>query len=70
MAFQTGQQVAWDWGNGTAEGKITQIYTETVTRTLKGSEVTRHGSDDTPALLIEQEDGDQVLKSCTEVRPA
>ncbi|HCT34393.1 MAG TPA: DUF2945 domain-containing protein, partial [Sulfitobacter sp.] len=30
-------------------------------------EVTRNGSDDDPALLIEQDDGDEVLKLSSEV---
>jgi hypothetical protein len=41
-----------------------------VTRTLSGSEITRHGSDDDPALLIEQEDGARVLKLRSEVSRA
>ena len=41
--------------------------TEKVTRTLAGSEITRNGSDDDPAYLIEQEDGGRVLKLRSEV---
>ena len=33
----------------------------------KGSEITRNGTDDNPALLIEQEDGSRVLKLRSEV---
>ena len=47
-----GTKVKWDWGQGTASGKVTDRFTKSVTRTLKGSEVTRNGSDDDPALLI------------------
>lgn len=66
--YNTGDQVEWDWGNGTGTGKVQKTYTQKVTRTLKGSEVTRNGSKDDPALLIEQEDGDEVLKLSSEVR--
>ena len=38
-----------------------------VTRTIKGNEVTRNATDDDPAYLIEQEDGDRVLKSGSEL---
>ncbi|EEB83595.1 DUF2945 domain-containing protein [Roseobacter sp. GAI101] len=62
-----GTKVEWNWGQGTASGKVKEVFTESVTRTLKGNEVTRDGSDDTPAYLIEQEDGDEVLKLSTEV---
>lgn len=68
MSFQTGDKVEWDWGNGTAEGEVTEVHTTSVTRTIKGSEVTRNGSDDDPALEIEQDDGTTVLKLASEVR--
>ncbi|MEO1138162.1 MAG: DUF2945 domain-containing protein [Pseudomonadota bacterium] len=63
-----GDTVEWDWGTGTAQGKVTQIYTEKVTKSLQGAEVTRNATDDEPALLIKQKDGAEVLKSTTEVR--
>ena len=68
MSHQTGDTVAWDWGNGT--GTIKQIYTDTVTKTIKGTDVTRNASADNPAYLIEQDDGDRVLKSSSEIRAA
>ncbi len=67
MAIGTGDKVKWNWGDGTGMGTVKQIYKEKVTKTIKGSEITRNASDDEPAYLIEQEDGDQVLKSVTEV---
>ncbi len=65
-----GDKVEWDWGKGTASGTVEKTYTEKVTRTLKGTEVTRNGTEDDPALYIEQEDGDGVLKLSSEVRKA
>lgn len=70
MSFSVGEKVKWNWGNGEGEGKITERFTDDVTRTLKGSEVTRKASEDEPAFLIEQEDGDEVLKSVTELDAA
>ena len=67
MAYQKGDQVEWEWSKGSATGKIKEKFTEKVTRTLKGSEVTRNASQDEPAYLIEQEDGDEVLKSESEL---
>lgn len=69
-SYSEGDKVEWDWGNGTGTGKVEKTYTHRVTRTLKGSEVTRNGSDDDPALYIEQDDGDGVLKLSSEVRKA
>lgn len=67
MAKQVGDKVSWNWGNGTAEGVIKQIYTKKVSKTIKGSEIVRNADDDNPAYLIEQDDGDRVLKSNSEL---
>ena len=66
--FGKGDKVEWDWGDGTAVGTVEKTYDRKVTRTLQGTEVTRNGSDDDPALYIEQEDGSGVLKLSSEVR--
>lgn len=63
-------RVEWDWGGGTGEGKVREVFTEPVSRTIKGSEVTRNATEDNPAYLIEQHDGDRVLKSHSELRKA
>jgi len=68
--IQEGTKVEWDWGNGTGTGKVQSLFEKSVTRTIKGSEVTRNGSSDDPALYIKQEDGDAVLKLASEVRKA
>ena len=68
--MQKGDTVKWSWGKGTATGKIVDRFTEKVTRKLQGSEITRNGSHDDAALLIEQEDGDKVLKLESEVSKA
>ena len=66
--YSEGDKVEWDWGNGTGTGKVQKTYTQKITRKIKGSEITRDGSDDDPALFIEQDDGDEVLKLSSEVR--
>ena len=65
--FHIGDQVKWNWGNGTGEGKIEERFTSKTTRTIEGNEVTRNASEDEPAYLIVQDDGDQVLKSASEL---
>lgn len=67
MSISVGDRVKWSWGNGEAEGMVTERFTQKVSRKIKGSEVTRNATSDEPAFLIEQDDGDDVLKSCTEV---
>ncbi|MEM8653515.1 MAG: DUF2945 domain-containing protein [Pseudomonadota bacterium] len=70
MSYSEGTQVEWDWGNGTGTGKVVKVYTQKTTLKIKGSEVTRDASEDEPAYKIEQDDGDEVLKSDSEVRKA
>ncbi|UWX56623.1 DUF2945 domain-containing protein [Maribacter litopenaei] len=65
--IKKGAEVQWKWGNGFAKGKVKETYDHEVTKTIKGTEVTRKGKQGDKALYIEQEDGDHVLKSESEV---
>jgi hypothetical protein len=62
-----GDTVSWKWGTGTGVGTVTERFTDTVTRTIDGSEITRNASEDEPAYLVEQDDGGRVLKSASEL---
>jgi hypothetical protein len=65
--YRKGTKVRWNWGTGTGEGKILEVFTEDVERTISGSTIKRKASKDEPAYLIEQEDGGKVLKSRSEL---
>lgn len=65
--IRKGSEVKWKWGSGEASGKVLETYTGSVTKTIKGSEITRNGESGNKALYIEQEDGDKVLKLESEV---
>ncbi len=65
--FRVSQHVTWNHAGNVAKGQIKQAFTEKVTRKIKGNEVTRNATEDEPAYLIEQEDGDKVLKSESEL---
>ena len=67
MSIRRGTEVSWRWGSSKATGTVVEVHHDTVSRTTKGSEVTRHGSDDDPAYVIEQDDGTTVLKLRSEV---
>lgn len=68
--FGVGQQVTWTWGSGKGSGKIAERHEEDIERTIKGSKIKRNGSAEDPAYLIEQEDGDRVLKLGSELQAA
>ena len=65
--FEVGDTVEWNWGPGTGAGRIVERHTDDVEKTIKGSTIKRKASDDEPAYLIEQDDGDRVLKSKSEL---
>ena len=68
--MRKGTKVSWKYGTGTATGKIESLHKESITRSIKGSDITRHGTPTDPALLIVQDNGDKVLKLQSEVKPA
>ncbi|QEG24951.1 hypervirulence associated TUDOR domain-containing protein [Mariniblastus fucicola] len=66
--YNTGTDVKWKWGDGWGHGTVDERFTEKVTRTIEGNEVTREASSDEPAYLIKQDDGGRVLKGHSEVQ--
>lgn len=70
MSFRVGSRVKWAWGAHEAEGRIVQRFTGRVSRTIKGAKVTRDASEDEPAFMVRQDDGDRVLKSKSELSAA
>jgi hypothetical protein len=58
------------WPSRRVVERSAEVHHDDVTRTTKGQEVTRHGSDADPAYVIEQEDGTVVLKLASEVERA
>lgn len=68
--FKKGTEVEWAWGRGHATARVKEIFTDSVTRTIKGKRITRHGTKEEPAYLLEQENGNEVLKSESELHKA
>lgn len=56
-SHKVGAKVTWNWGSGTASGKIVEGFERRVQRTIKGAKVVKNGSAEKPAFLLEQEDG-------------
>lgn len=69
-SFQPGTHVKWSWGEHTAHGVVRKVFTHRIERTIKGATVTRAADRNNPAYLVEQEDGDAVLKSHSELQTA
>ena len=67
MVIKENDLVKWKWGQGEATGKVQSIFHEKITRVIDGSEVTRNGSKEDPALYIAVKDGNNVLKLASEV---
>lgn len=63
-----GTKVKWNWGKGTATGKVQDIFERRIITTIKGTEVTRNGEPGNRALFIKQENGNEVLKLESEVK--
>lgn len=66
-SYRQGDRVKWKWGDDYARGKVVERHSETIERTIDGSSIKRKGDDDNAALVIEQEDGQEVLKLESEV---
>ncbi len=66
--IRKGSKVTWKWGNGEAEGKVIETFSEEITKTIKENKITRKGEKGNKALYIEQADGDRVLKLESEVK--
>ena len=65
--YEKGTCVSWRWGDHTARGRIAGIVEHDVTRTINGTQVTRHASTTEPAYMVEQDDGARVLKHHSEL---
>lgn len=66
--IRKGSEVTWKWGTGTAQGKVAETFLKEITKTIKGSLITRKGEKGNKALYIKQTDGDVVLKLESEVQ--
>lgn len=66
--YKKGQRVSWSYGEGRGSGTIISIHTKPVTKTIDGSEITRNGTEENPAVYINSDNGNNVLKLASELR--
>jgi len=64
--IKEGDKVSWKYGNGTGEGKVTEVHTAEFEKEV-GKVIKRNGTPEEPALLIRQDNGHEVVKSVSEV---
>lgn len=66
-SFKKGDYVAWKWANGMGHGTIESIHAERTTIESKGKMIVRNGTDDNPAVVINDHNGVTVLKKASEL---
>jgi hypothetical protein len=69
-APRKGAMVEWAYGANRAIGKVLQVFSDKVTKTIKGTDVTRKATPQKPAVLVKTPKGDEALKSSSELKPA
>jgi hypothetical protein len=62
-----GDNVKWKFGKGEGVGKVSEVHQNDVNKTIKGKSIKRKGSKEEPALVIKQTNGQEVIKSASEV---
>ncbi|MET0371245.1 MAG: DUF2945 domain-containing protein [Sphingobium sp.] len=68
--FRKGARVRWNWGQGVGRGKVAERFDRPVERTIAGARISRNGSPDNPAYLVETDHGSEVLKLGSELARA
>jgi hypothetical protein len=66
--LKQGDSVAWQWGNGLAEGTVKSVHVEPTSITSKGKSIKRNGTADNPAIVIAHKSGNDVLKLASEIQ--
>lgn len=63
-------KVEWQWAGSVISGTVEEVFTESVTKEIKGKKITRHGTPEKPAYLVRSQAGNLALKLATELRGA
>ncbi|SCZ32567.1 DUF2945 domain-containing protein [Afifella marina] len=67
QTYRKGESVEWRFGGWTSRGRIVEVFTRPVARSLEGHEIVRNADAENPAYLIEQDDESRVMKSHCEL---
>jgi hypothetical protein len=66
--FKKHDKVEWNYLGRAVLGSVEDVFHESITKTIKGKKITRHGSDDKPAYLVKSEAGNIALKLESEIK--
>lgn len=66
--YKKSAKIMWKWLGKSILGIVEEVYFESVTKTIKGKKITRHGTKDKPAYLVKSEAGNIALKLETELQ--
>lgn len=65
--FKKSSKVQWKWLGRSISGTVEEVFKVSVTQTIKGKKITRHGTEEKPAYLVKSEAGNLALKLETEL---
>ncbi len=65
--YKKSAKVQWKWLGRQIFGTVEEIYLESITKTIKGKKITRHGTEECPAYLVRSGAGNVALKLQTEL---
>ena len=66
--ISVGSAVQWKWMGRFISGSVKEIYSNSVSKTIKGKLIKRHGSEENPAYLVESVSGNLALKLHSELQ--
>lgn len=65
---QPGDYVAWKWGFGMASGVVVEVVPDKISIESKGKIISRNGTPEDPAVVIQHSSGGMVLKRAHELQ--
>lgn len=68
MTYHAGDIVYWNWLGREISGSVREVYFSRITREIKGKQISRNGSAENPAYLVESKAGNLALKLHSELR--
>lgn len=67
--FKKSAKVKWNYLGREINGRVEKSFCESITKTIKGKKITRHGTNEKPAYLVRSDAGNLALKLESELSP-